>query len=87
MAYIHKEGSFTLSDNDRKERDNQPDMRGKGTLNGKPFKVSAWKRKFPNGGSYLSLIVQEDTYNRQEQPASSKQSPKETAPEEDDVPF
>ncbi len=87
MAYTHKEGSFTLSENRHKEKDTHPDLKGEGTLNGKPAEIAAWRREWPKGGEYLSIKISE---KRAVAPGSIKRPEGDAteAPQpQDDVPF
>lgn len=58
MAYEMKLSSGSLFKNDRKEKETQPDLRGKIMLpNGEVRWVSAWKKKTAAGDTWLSLAL------------------------------
>ncbi len=56
-TWEHREGSFMLFNNDRKEKENQPDMKGEGMFEGVICELSAW-RKQGRKGEFLSLKLQ-----------------------------
>ena len=59
MAYEHKDGSFTLFKNDKKETENQPDYKGQGKdLDGNEIWVSAWIKTPNGGGKFMSCSIQ-----------------------------
>lgn len=70
MAFEHNNLSGSLFDNERKERDNQPDMTGSCKINGEEFWVSAWIKE-GNKGSYLSLAFTEKEAQGQSRPSKS----------------
>ncbi len=95
----HREGSFVLFNNDRKEKQNQPDMKGEGMFEGVICELSAW-RKQGRKGEFLSLKLQPKRRvepgslpyaDRHERP--SNQTPREQVAagspidNSDDVPF
>ena len=41
--------------NDKKEKDNQPDYRGKGNFNGVDFELALWARESKDGKEYFSI--------------------------------
>ena len=43
--------------NDRKEKENQPDLTGKLNVEGKDFYVSAWKKESKSGMPFYSISV------------------------------
>jgi hypothetical protein len=58
MAYEMRAGSGSLFKNDRKEKETQPDLKGKVMLpNGEVRWVSAWKKKTASGDTWLSLAL------------------------------
>jgi len=54
-GYEIKPNTFKLFENDKKEKDSQPDYTGKYyDSNGKEFFISAWLNEAKNGKTYLS---------------------------------
>lgn len=62
MSY-NNDMSGTLSKNDRKSNDRQPDLRGQVTINGQKYWLSGWNRR-GNNGDFISLAVQPADSNR-----------------------
>jgi hypothetical protein len=54
------DNSGALFTNEYKKTDQQPDFKGNITINGKNFKLSAWKNKGQGGKNFISLKI--DTY-------------------------
>lgn len=71
MAYIIKENTFTLFENDKRGNDRAPDFSGKGQIGGKEVRVSVWKRTSASGVEYMSGSISDQTPQKpqQEQPA------------------
>jgi hypothetical protein len=60
MAYEMRAGSGSLFKNDYKEKETQPDLKGKVMLpNGEVRWISAWKKTTGAGAPWLSLSVGE----------------------------
>ncbi len=59
----------TISKNLKKEKPNQPDIRGKCTIAGKEYWISGWQRTGPNG-TFYSLA-----FEPKEAPADSDEIP------------
>ena len=79
MAYEEKDQSGTLFNNDRKQRDSQPDWTGKAIVNGTPVYVSGW-----NKDGRISLAFK----NREAGSFEKKDTAtKAQAPLDDDLPF
>lgn len=96
MAYEMKPSSGSLFKNDRKEKETQPDLRGKIMLpNGEVRWVSAWKKKTSAGENWLSLAIgdlvqQSGGSNYGGQPVSDHSQAKANAfvvETDDDIPF
>lgn len=96
MAYEMKPSSGSLFKNDRKEKETQPDLRGKIMLpNGEVRWVSAWKKKTAAGDTWLSLAIgdlvqQSGGSNYGGQPVSDHSQAKANAfvvETDDDIPF
>jgi uncharacterized protein (DUF736 family) len=49
--------SGALFRNDRKEKETQPDLRGKINVDGKDFYISAWSKQSEKAGKYMSLAL------------------------------
>ena len=52
-----RDNSGALFTNDKKQKDTQPDMNGKITINGREYYLSAWKKQTNQGKGYLSLSI------------------------------
>jgi len=64
--FKHKEGSGSLWNNENKENDKQPDMRGKVTLpDGEEKSLAGWWNESQKGGRYLSVKIS-DVYVKEE---------------------
>lgn len=72
-------GSIRL--NDRKEKDSQPDYRGKATIDGAEFWISGWKKK-NDDGYWLSLSFQ----RKDDAPPAKKPNTKPLRNDDDDLP-
>lgn len=51
--FVHRENRGSLFNNDRKESENNPDLKGSINVEGKLYWISAWQQE-----KYLSLSVQ-----------------------------
>lgn len=70
--YQEKDQSGTLFNNDRKERESQPDFTGKAIVNGVPVYVSGWKKE--NGRISLAFKNREPgAFEKKEEPAKGGQ--------------
>ena len=49
--------SGALFRNDRKEKETQPDLRGKINVDGRDFYISAWSKQSDKAGKYMSLAL------------------------------
>ena len=59
--FIHKKGNGSLFKNDYKEKETQPDMKGKATLkNGEKVDVAGWWKEGATGTKYLSISISEE---------------------------
>ena len=52
-----REKSFILFNNDRKEKENQPDWTGRVTINGVEHWISAWKKTGKSGSEFISGAI------------------------------
>lgn len=79
--------SGALFKNERKEKENHPDYRGRGNFDGVDFEVAAWIRKSKDGKTYMSLAFSEP-YVKEDAPAAAPPRARETQPAlDDDIPF
>lgn len=72
MAFEHKDGSGSLFENDRKERDSQPDWTGSAKIDGKDYWIAAWENE-GRKGLYFSLkftLKDEEPVRRPDRPAA-----------------
>lgn len=54
MAFEHKENTGSLFKNDKKEKDSQPDYKGKANIDGVMKDVAVWVKEGSNG-KYFSM--------------------------------
>ena len=82
-GFQHKPGSGSLFKNDHKEKENQPDYKGRGILeNGEEFEIAAWLRDSANGQKFMSLKIGKP------QPKKDTPAPDNVkAVKSDDIPF
>ena len=66
-TYETKDGRGALFQNDRKESESQPDLKGNIKVAGIEYWISAWRSESPKGVKYWSLAVNP----KQEKPAES----------------
>lgn len=86
MAFETREGQGSLFQNDRKEKDGQPDYTGKVRIAGVLYQLAGWKRKAASGVGYLSLSVKPD--GQRTEAATRTAAPSRAAQEfNDDIPF
>jgi len=77
-AFETKDNSGVLFRNQYKEHDNQPDYRGKSTVDGAAYKIAAWVKTPKKGGdAFLSLAF---TPDENETPESRKEKRMMDAP-------
>ena len=77
MAYEQRNNNGSLFKNDRKQNDRQPDLTGTAIINGKTWRVSAWKKTSRDGSkTFLSLEFNEPTqaYAPQNNPRGMQQT-------------
>jgi uncharacterized protein (DUF736 family) len=86
MAYQHKDNTGSLWENSFKNKDNDPDYRGSGMVNGRERSIAGWKRTTKDGRSYISISFTEPRPKTQNPTAPTKANPSQASPE-DDVPF
>ncbi len=84
--------------NDKKEKENQPDYRGKGNYNGVDFELALWARESKDGKEYFSISFSKPYVKPEgvawEQQREKFAAKKDVAPEEvpdeislSDIPF
>jgi len=82
--------------NDKKEKDNQPDYKGKGNFNGVDFELALWQRESKDGKEYFSIsfskpyVKQEGAWEQQRQKFAKKDEVVAEVPDEvslEDIPF
>ena len=77
MAYEQRNNNGSLFKNDRKQNDRQPDLTGTAIINGKTWRISAWKKTSRDGSkTFLSLEFNEPTqaYAPQNTPRGMQQT-------------
>lgn len=81
--------NVNLFKNKHKNADNHPDYRGNGkNLEGELYKIAAWAKLDRNGNTYLSCVIEPDTYAQEQQEQAQSIDPNtETVKEKDDLPF
>jgi len=57
LNFKHKEMSGSLFQNDKKNNDKAPAMKGKCTINNQEYFISAWSNLAKDGKKYLSLML------------------------------
>ena len=68
--FKHKEGNGSLWNNENKENDNQPDMKGKVTLpDGEEKALAGWWNESQKGDKYISVQIS-DVYVKEEETIS-----------------
>jgi uncharacterized protein (DUF736 family) len=77
MAYEQKDNSGSFFKNDKKEKENQPDYKGKCVVDGVEKQMGAWLRESKNGVKYMSVKFSEP-YNKDG--ANSAQTTNDDAP-------
>lgn len=81
-----KSNTGLLFENNKKDDDKHPDMRGQVNINGKDYSVAAWSRKSKNGNEYIYLSFGDfQPYEKPQDKASQKEADKEETT--DDLPF
>ncbi len=55
MAREERDNSGVLFRTDKEGNDRRPDYTGKGVVNGRAVRISAWIKNARNGGKFLSL--------------------------------
>lgn len=81
MPYETRDNTGSMFKNNRKERENQPDMTGEIMVEGKLFWLNAWRKVDKNNNPWYSFSVKPKEI-RDSAPAEGKR-----APIDDDIPF
>ena len=71
--FEHKENYGSLFQNDKKEKENQPDYTGKVNIEGALYNIAGWKKTSQAGNMFLSLKISDIT-------EKSKQNKKKDLP-------
>lgn len=64
MGFELREGQGALFNNDDKQSDNQPDLRGQCMIDGVEYWVAGWDKKAQSGAKYVSLSFQRKDASR-----------------------
>lgn len=64
MGFELREGQGALFNNDDKQSDKHPDLRGQCMIDGVEYWVSGWNRKAQSGAEYVSLSLQRKDASR-----------------------
>ncbi len=59
MPYEQKNNTFTIFDNENKEKETQPDFTGQGKIGGRDVKIAGWKKVAQSGKNYISFKVED----------------------------
>ena len=73
MAYEQKDNTGSFFKNDKKEKEIQPDYKGKCIVDGVEKQMAAWLRESKNGVKYMSVKFSEP-YNKDGGSGSGNQS-------------
>lgn len=84
--YQPKLNSGNLHPNKYKEKENQPDYRGKINISGKVWDISGWLNKNKNGEKYMSVSIQEE-YKPQQPEQQQGQANPQPVELDDAIPF
>lgn len=80
-----------LFTNTYKDKDTQPDYKGRGEYpDGKPFDIAGWIKKDKNGNDYISFVIQEPyqpKLDTKDAPSTGKAIYQESKELDDDLPF
>jgi len=82
MTYETKEKSGSLFKNNKKEKENHPDMTGEVKIEGKIYWASGWKKVDKNGNTWISMSFKEKDFT------PAKEAAKATVDDfDDEIPF
>jgi uncharacterized protein (DUF736 family) len=84
-----KNNTGAIFKNDKKTAENQPDYRGKMTVDGKRWEISLWLRESAAGTKYFSAAIKEP-YVKDDEPQQAPVSTSkkiQDATEDDGLPF
>ena len=91
MAFETREGQGALFTNDRKEKPDQPDYRGKVRIGGVLYYLSGWERRSSGGTRWLALKAEPHQRAGAEPAQASASQPAPPAAKRDefndDIPF
>ena len=74
MSYQHKPNSGSLFKNQYKTKDNHPDYKGDGIVNGKEVELAGWINKKHNGEEYIGITF-EDKKPKDDKPENREEAP------------
>ncbi len=88
MAYEMKNNTASIFKNYKKEKDTHPDMKGEALIDGKSFRVSAWRKEDKNNNAWFSVALTEKDQNKpvmDSTPAGRDDRPNDV--QDDEIPF
>ena len=89
--YERKNNTATIFNNDYKETENQPDLKGEALVGDVKYYVSAWKRSDKNGNDYYSMSLQTfeeaEKYKKKKDSDVQEQTDKSDQSDSEDLPF
>ena len=59
MPYEQKDDTFSIFNNENKDKESQPDFTGQGKIGGREVKVAGWKKVGQSGVEYISFKVED----------------------------
>ena len=74
-----------LFKNDKKENEKQPDFTGKINIEGKDFRLAAWKKESKNGKTFLSINVSD--FDEKYQNNNNNNANNNNFSNDEDIPF
>lgn len=77
MPFEHKPDSGSVFENDRKERDTQPDFRGDGLIGGREYYISLWINEPIKPGARRRFSLR---FNAKDEARQQQQEPRAAAP-------
>jgi len=86
MPEKQRDMSGVLFKNDKKEKDNQPDYKGRITVDGEERWLAAWVKEAKSGSKFMSLAVTPMDPPEDEDPPDEEDTPSENG-EDDGLPF
>ena len=59
MPYEQKDDTFSIFNNENKDKESQPDFTGQGKIGGREVKVAGWMQGGQSGVEYISFKVED----------------------------